>query len=213
MLNNFKKGLLVYLLFLCVSLILPNMTLASYPQPQPPARQILVNKLVFNPAIKQFVDNLGLDQHMFLPEQEVTFRIEVKNTSNVDLTNIKVKDKLPQQLNFVTGPGTFDDNTNTLSFTIDKLSPGETKKFDFKAKVVSEKGLNVNVSCITNLAEARVDELMDQDSASICLQKKVLGVTKELPKTGVDKFTLTLIASTLGIGLSSWLLRKSFTSK
>jgi uncharacterized repeat protein (TIGR01451 family)/LPXTG-motif cell wall-anchored protein len=206
--TNMTKKLLVGTALL-VSLIAPSLASANYAQPEPPSRKILVNKLVFNPGNNQFVDNLSVDQHQFLPDQEVLFRVQVTNTSNVDLENIDVTDKLPSQLNFVTGPGEFDDDAYSLNFSIDKLTPNQTKTFDIKAKVKGANDIPANVFCITNLAEAKVDELMDQDTANICLNKQVLGVTKELPKTGPSATNNILFASTAALGLSVFLFRKA----
>lgn len=195
-----KAGLA--LLALAFGLMFAAPAMASYPIPEEPSKQILVNKFVYNPANSKFVDNLGVDQHLFLPDQEVLFRVEVKNTGSIDLNNVKVSDKLPSQVSFVKGPGTVDAN-NVLSFTIDKLTPGETKTFDIKAKINAADKIAVNTTCPVNLVEAKVDNIMDQDTASFCIQKKILGVTKELPKTGVDTASGALLISSIGLGFAT----------
>src|SRR3989344_3921452 len=128
------KKILLSLIIMWAFFIAPTNILADYFTPSQPAGALLINKLVKSPN-GSFVENLGVTDPHFLPEQEVMFRIEVKNVGNKDLVNVEMKDKLPDWVDFVQGPGTFDKNYKTISFTLDKLTPNDTKTFDIKAKV------------------------------------------------------------------------------
>ena len=90
---------------------------------------------------------------------------------------------------------------------------GETKTLDIKVKIKGANELSSNVSCISNWAQAKVEDLMDDDTSTICLQKKILGVTTELPKTGIDTATASILGPLLVLGLSVALLKKSQVAK
>lgn len=185
---------------------------APYTAPQVPATQLLINKMLQNPQTNQFVDNLSVDQFQFLPGQEVNFRITVKNTSTNTLTNIKVTDTLPAQLTFVSGPLTFDKQSNNFTFMIDKLEAGQSKDIDFKAKVVSAEQLPANVFCMSNLAQAQAGSMVTQDTASLCATKNILGVSKNLPQTGPNSSGI-LLGSVALLLCSLLLIKKSYSLK
>lgn len=198
------KSISAFLLSFIFFLFVPN-AYADYiinPTPQPTS-QISMNKLVQNPSTGQFVDNLNSTEFKFLPKQEVLFRLEVKNNGQTDLNNIQVKDRLPDFLDFISGPGTFDEASKTLNFNIDKLSPGESKVFDLKASV---KTIDMGSICVTNFAEAKVNNLIAQDTAVICIEKKVLGEVTKLPVTGPS--SLLIIIFSISLFLTSTYLNK-----
>lgn len=203
----------IIIIFLAFGLIafFPRLVLADYFVPQGgPAPQININKTVKNPQNGQFVDNLNLPDPHFLPEQDVVFRIEVKNLTGSQLKNITVKDRLPDFVDFVSGPGNFDKNAKTLTFIIDKLEANESKAFEIKVKVSQEKFLpNNQVTCVTNLTVAQIDQNVIQDSAAFCFEKQVLGVVKELPVTGPRETVALIAASTIIFSIGLFLLKRS----
>lgn len=178
----------------------------QYVTPQP--SQIAINKLVKNPSTNVFVDNLGFNDPRLSPGQEVTFQIQVKNTGAQNLTNLTVKDQLPNFVDFVAGPGNFDNNSKVLTFTIDSLNVNETKTFEVKVKVRNSDQVPSNqVTCVANMAEVTKDNLSAQDSAQFCFETTISkggvptgpvlpGVTT-LPKTGVAD-TVGMLAIALG---------------
>lgn len=205
-----KKILLA--IFLLTFLILPNNVNAQYVVPPVTERQIteiFINKLVQNPQNGLFVDNLGINDSQFLPGQEVNFKIEVTNNGETEINNISVKDQLPSTLDFVSGPGTFDSASRTINFSIDRLNSGETKSFEVIGIVSNSNDITNNqVVCVTNFAEARVNELFDQDTASLCIGSQVLAVTSELPKTGPNRAKIVFISSITLLILSVFLFKR-----
>ncbi len=172
-------------------LIFPNPIFAQYNSSCPsvygaqcPTGNISINKTIQNPQTGEYVDALSANGPNFLPGENVKFKIEVTNKGNSDLNNIHVTDKFPQFLEFVSGPVQFDSNSHSLSWTIDKLSPGDSQYFDITAKIASTNLPDVNISCITNFAEAQQDQQIAQDTVPFCFQTKVLGTSTTLPKTG-----------------------------
>ncbi|MGB3946158.1 MAG: hypothetical protein WBK76_04975 [Candidatus Saccharimonadales bacterium] len=116
---------------------------ATFSIAQPPAPQ--------NPAvdITKFVDNdkkyLRVNANV-----EYTYKIDVRNTGNVDLDDVVVTDTPDRGITLlsVTPPSGRIQN-NTLVFTIPKLLKGETRTFAVTAKVpVALAGKLVNTVCV-----------------------------------------------------------------
>lgn len=196
---------------LLLIIIMPKKSYAQYiaPAEVKPVGQISINKLVKNLQTGLFVENLSFSDPRFLPEQEVSFRLEVRNSGQIELTNVQIKDKLPDFVEFVAGPGSFDPSSQTLNFTIDRLRGGETKAYELKVRVKKAESLPVNIAtCITNFAESRVNELVSQDTAVFCIETRVLGVTRELPVTGVSNSIPLFLSSIFLLATSFFILRK-----
>ena len=147
-----------------------------------------------------FVDNLGPSDRNFTTNEEIVFKLKVKNVGDDTLFDIDVKDTLPTYL-FLTG----DSDTD---FNIDKLNPGDSKEFIVKARVVAENQLPADKSLVCTVNTAEVNDNNDEhdkDTAQFCISKKVLGVTV-LPKTGSDYLLIasivTLISSITGLALA-----------
>lgn len=203
--NKILGGLLtVFLFFISV-----NIANASYGEEQPPASRIMIEKWIWNPGSNSFVENLSVNQFLFLPDQEVTFKVEVKNHGNKDLDNVEVNDRLPNEVWFVSGPGDYNQDKHTLTFKIDKLKAGESKAYEVKAKIKGADSLPSNVFCTSNLAEVRAENMVSQDTTSFCAQKKVLGVVKELPKTGPNTLAIMLAMTILSSGASIYFVKKA----
>lgn len=207
------KKILSILLILFVLGISPKNLFADYFVPQglgQAVSQLVLNKQVKNPQNGLFVENLTVTDAHFLAGQEVTFRIEVRNTGGNELKGINVKDKIPDFVDFVSGPGNFDENNRTINFLVDKLGPGESKTYEFIVKVRAQSNLpNNQLTCLTNLAQASVDQIFTQDTSVFCIENQVLGVTQEIPKTGPANTGLILLVSSISLLMSILLFRKS----
>lgn len=147
----------------------------------------------------EFVDNFSIDDQRFATNQEVVFKLKIKNVGDDTLFGIDVTDTLPSYLFFSGG--------STSTFTIDKLNPGEEFVKFIRTRVVAESQLPAEKSliCLVNTAEAEANNgEHDKDTAQICIGKKVLGITT-LPKTGPSDLGVALVFSTIsglfGLGL------------
>ncbi len=195
--------LLLALLLVIGSVAAPAVAFAQYNPTCPsvygakcPTGNLFLDKKVKNPQTGELVESLSANDATFIPGQEVSFRIEVKNTSSGDLNNIQVQDKFPDFLEYVSGPANFDQSTRTITWNIDKLKQGEFKLFDIKGKIVEGKGFpNSGMSCLTNHSQAKTDQQIAQDTAVFCVQTKVLPATTELPKTGPKETALLMTVS------------------
>lgn len=193
---------------------------------------IVVNKTVLNPQTNQFVDNLSINDPKYQPGFITTFQISVTNTGKNNVSKIDVKDVFPQYVSFSSGAGTFDTNTNTLSFNLTDLAPSETRKFSILGRVFNTEQIPVapgSVVCVVNQAIAIVNNaIVSQDNAQLCIEKIVAPTTPvttvtttkggfpilapvqitSSPSTGPEAIGLFALIPT---GIAGWFLRKKST--
>lgn len=150
--------------------------------------QLLINKKVFDPDLKTFVDN---STHRFSLGQEVTFTIETKNVGDATLNNITVTDTLPVFLTWVSG--------DSLVSIIDSLAPGQSITKTIKAKVNSN-----GIVCDPNMVVASGNGMSDQDSAQVCIAGPVPPV---MPKAGPEYLALLLPLTGIGFYLKRFNLK------
>lgn len=168
---------------------------------------VTINKQVKDPISLVFVENLGPSDNKFSPGAEVNFKLIVHNASSQDWSKVTVRDTIPQFLTFEAGPGTYDKNSKVLTVELENLKANETREFEFLAKVDESGAFSKDKSlfCVTNHAEVKVDSRTDEDTAELCIQTQVLGVTT-LPVAGFD--SLALLIPFAGLGLTGFALLK-----
>jgi len=183
---------------------------------------ISINKTVMNPQTGAMVDNLGINDPLYKPGFIATFQIAVTNTSGSNISRISVKDIFPQYVTFSSGPGSFDNNSQTLTFEVDNLASNETRTFTILGRIVNISLLPINqggVVCVINQATAtNIDNSSQtsQDNAQLCIEKSVTSsfpnfsntTLKTTPSTGAESLTLLSLVPTSIAGL---LLRKKST--
>ena len=173
--------------------------------------ELRLDKVVKNPSNGDYTDNLYSSDPNFSADQDVWFRVTVKNTGSDNLINMTVKDKFPNYILFVSGPGSWDDGNKTLTWTIDNLSPNESKDYEIKGRIVGEASLPTDSGtyCVTNYAEVKKDDKIASDTSQLCITKKVLGMTT-MPKTGANLIlTILLLVSIFTLGVFQ--LRRQFS--
>jgi len=181
---------------------------------------ILINKSVQNPKTGQFVDNLGINDIRYSPDQTVTFQIAVQNTGNSKIDRAIVTDTLPSYVSFKSGPGNFDSNSKTLTFEVDNLAVSETRTFTVQAIVNHLNQLPQNqITCVVNQASAQIVQTGQEstDNSQFCIQTSTPVTTKgglpvysaptmtTTPGTGPEMVVLPLLS---GSGALGWFLRK-----
>lgn len=210
------KRLVAFLLLTTSYLLLATGSFAQYGQYGPyggpePSLSILIDKMVGKPSVtkggsidQDYVDNLSPSDPRFSAEQEVFFKIKVKNTSDVKLKDVTVKDFLPDFVDFKEGPGDFDKDSQTLTIDAGDFEIDEEKLFFIKVKVVEQDELPADqgILCLVNKAQGFDGGVSDEDTAQFCIEKEVLGVTA-VPSAGPELGLALLIGqfSTLGVGL------------
>jgi uncharacterized repeat protein (TIGR01451 family) len=209
------KKLIYLFLLLVASYWLVNPVSAQYGQygSETPSYSILIDKMVGKPSQEKggsqtvtYVDNLSPSDPRFSPNQQVWFKIKVKNTSNQNLTAIQVTDYVPSYLMPIEGPGKWNPDNRTISWNAGDFAVDEEKVYYIKMQVFdqsllpSDKGL----FCVVNKVEAKKDNVAyDDDTAQLCIEKQVSGV-KTVPKAGPEMglVILGLNFLTTALGLS-----------
>ncbi|MCL5432380.1 MAG: DUF11 domain-containing protein [Patescibacteria group bacterium] len=154
--------------------------------------QLIVNKQVWDPDGKAYVDNLTLSNHHFQNGEEVDFTISVQNTGDITLTNVNFADTLPANLTWIGG--------DALSSTIGSLAPGQTATKNIKTKVANATAL----ICELNSATATSDQGSDSDTAQVCLgQGQVKAAT--YPATGPETAVWAVLP---GLGTLGYFLKR-----
>lgn len=193
---------------------------------------IVVNKTVLNPQTNQFIDNLGINDPKYQPGFITTFQISVTNTGNNNIPRTDIKDLFPQYVSFSSGAGTFDSNTNTLSFSLTDLAPNETRKYSILGKIFNAEQMPIasgSVVCVVNQAIAVINgNNVGQDNAQFCIEKALTPVgpvttitkggfpvfspvpTTSTPATGPEALALFALIPT---GLSGWFMIKYANKK
>lgn len=151
----------------------------------PPEEKINLDKTVKNPESGLFIDNLTVNDRKFLAGQVVFYQVIVENTSDSALSDVVIKDHLPDYLDFVSGAGSYSASNKELTITINTLGAREKRTFDIKAKVVDVANLpaDKSVICVVNKASVTADGEYDEDTSQVCIEKRVLGAP-ELPEAG-----------------------------
>lgn len=184
---------------------------------------ISIDKKVLNPQTNKLVDNLGVNDPKYQSDFLLNFQISLTNTGGTTLNHVEVKDIFPQFTTFNAGPGNFDPNTKTLSFSINNLMPNETRNFIILGRVVSAPQLpsTQGVLCVVNQASAVSDDgSSSQDNSQFCIENKIpapVVITKggfpvlspvpitSTPSTGPESLVLFSLIPT---GITGLLLRK-----
>ncbi len=167
---------------------------------------LTINKQVYNPVTKVYVENLTTTDPTFTPGNEVSYRLIVKNGSG-ETFQANIKDILPPYMEFVSGPGTYNKESRVLEFKMENLIAGETRTVDLIAKVVNADKFPSGKSlfCVVNIAEVRALNRFDSDSAQACLQNGPVTVST-LPVAGYTDMMLLLPFA--GVGLAGFSILK-----
>lgn len=156
--------------------------------------EVQINKAVFDPANSKYVDNLFVESYRFNADEEILFRLGVKNVGNNTLNTVHVWDNLPSHLEFSNG---------NMDFYIYNLLSGENRDYYFKAKVKNNLD-NDKVTCENNIAYAQTGDFRDDDSAQVCYWRKTFGISV-LPPSGPSGTLLLLTLSLLSFSSAIFL--------
>lgn len=165
---------------------------------------LTINKEFKNPVSNVFVENLSATDATYSPGSEVLFKLTIKNGSGETFNPVTVRDVLPEHFDFVSGPGTYNKDNRTLTFTLENMIAGETRVVEVLTKVQTT-GLPNDLFCVTNQSFVSALNRNDEDTAQVCVTTKVLGATT-LPVAGFDD--LMVIVPFLGLGSIGLLLAR-----
>lgn len=159
-----------------------------------PPNRIVINKKVRYPTnTNLFVENLTSNDAAYSPNDEVEYDLAVTNTSNVNYQTVTVVDVLPNEVIFVSGPGRFDEKENKLTYEISDLKAGTTVHNRLLVKVKDVGVFPNDLTCdVVNTSRVTgPGGQSDEDTANLCVQTKVLGVTT-LPVAGFEDYAYML---------------------
>jgi uncharacterized repeat protein (TIGR01451 family) len=181
---------------------------------------VILDKTVQNPSNGLYVNSLNVNDPKYAPGQTVNFQITIRNTENSTLSNVEVKDILPQFVSFVSGPGSFDANTNTLTFNIGNFPANEARTYTIQGKVASAGSFpfSEGTTCVVNQSIMNVSNGQSaKDNAQFCIQTKTTITTKAglpvypapvittTPSTGPEMLPFLALIPT---GIAGFILRK-----
>lgn len=146
-----------------------------------------INKLVQVPGKGggQYVDNLSINDPKYSPSQNANYEIVVTNTGNNIIPTLTINDTFPQFVTFVSGVGNYNQNTNTLTFPVTNINPGQSLTYLLTAKTADANTLpnNQGTICVINQVSATDQNgQVQSDSSQLCIQKNVLPAVAPAPK-------------------------------
>lgn len=208
------KKLILSLFFLILMFHVLCYMLPAYAQygqygGETPTYSIIVDKMVSLPHASkgetmQYVDNLLPPDPRFKPSQDVWFKIKIKNTSNINLQAVEVKDYVPDYLLPLQGPGKWNPDNRTIVWNAGDFNIDEEKTYYLKMRVYDQSLLPADkgLFCLINKVEVRNNVAYDDDTSQLCIEKQVLGA-KKIPSTGPELGLAILVGNLLlaGVGL------------
>ncbi len=137
------------------------------------APQFEIKKFVKNPKTQTYVEDLTNKDPMYSAGDTVSFKLTVKNNASTALSNIIIKDTLPETVEFNGGAGTYDSNKRVLSIALDKLNSNESRDFYVMASVVKSVKYpdGKNVLCSTNSSSITAEYKTATDKVQFCISK------------------------------------------
>jgi len=179
--------------------------------------ELSVDKQIRNPDTNLFADGLNKDIKTFVTGEVVEFQISVTNNSGVDLARVEVRDIFPDFVRFESGEGSFDQNTNTLTYVINDLRVNETDLRSVFGRINELTNITNGSVCGVNQAHATADNTQPgQDNVTFCIDKNVV-TTKgglkvqapppltQTPATGPEMLALFGL---IPAGIGGYLLRR-----
>lgn len=167
-----------------------------------PPNDLVINKEVWQPISKSWVDNMGTADPVFTPGNEVRYKLTIKNNSGQTFNPVEVKDILPPYVSYVSGgpSGTsYDPATKTVIFKLENMIAGETRQFEIVAKVSDAKDFPAGRTtfCVVNTGQTKALDRFDEDTAQMCIRTDILGTTT-LPKAGFQDILMFAPFATVG---------------
>lgn len=146
-----------------------------------------------------FVPTLLNTDAKYSPSQTINYELIVTNTGNSTIPTLNITDNFPQYVNFVSGAGSYDANSKTLTFTISNLGAGQNQKINLTAQIADSKTVPVGMTCVINNASATdTNGLSSYSSSQACIQNSTavlpaVTTVKTTPATGPELLPLALL--------------------
>ncbi len=168
-----------------------------------PPNRIVVNKTVKHPTSGVFFENLTSRDTAYAPGAEVEYDVAVTNTSNDNFPIVTVIDVFPGVVTFVAGPGRYETSGNKLTYEISNLGAGQTVHNRVVVKLNDKFTNDLTCEIVNTVTATGPGGQSDQDTASLCVATKVMGVTT-LPVAGFEDYAYMipfLALAVIGFGI------------
>ncbi|MFH1896602.1 MAG: hypothetical protein ABH814_04025 [bacterium] len=166
----------------------------------------------------RWYDAIAKDKRIFGSNDSFYYHILVENTGNVTIEDVKLEDRLPSYLYWVSGNGSFESGSNLVTADLGDLSAGAkiTVEYQVKVKEVLPSGERTQENVVT-VESDNYDDLSDSTVVWIKGPQIVTTIVEEepeevkkLPETGAHYLLINLIlaAGSLVTGLGFRKLEK-----
>ena len=211
--------LAVVLAFLCVTSF-AKATDTQYGSYGPsPIQSVIIDKMVNRPDNGSYVDNLSPSDPRFSPGHDVWFQLKVKNPNDQTLYGVTVKDFVPDFLDVLATPGSYNTDNRTITIDAGDFGGQQEKIYVIHARVVGSGSIpdNKGTFCLINRAQAYNSSVSDEDTAQFCVEKPttttsttttVTNVTR-IPSTGPEMGLALIGLNMLGLSMGLYLRKKS----
>ena len=141
-----------------------------------------------------------LDSFSAKPDEEAEFLIQITNTSNADLTNVKVWDILPANLLIIKDSTTIDGvswggDVVEGGLDLGTLRVNRVRTIKFKAKIASANKFSVGSTALINTAYVKADNVSQvSDQASVNVEKSGEVKGAAYVPTGANLIGLIILA-------------------
>lgn len=146
---------------------------------------IMLDKKIKNS--RGFADQLEVTEDVFTAGQTVVFELHTKNLSNRAIDKVLITDIMPQYVSYSKGPGSYNRESNILTYTIEKLEAGQTHTAMVEAKIVAQNDLpqTTGTICVINQATATQGRNSSSDNTQFCIQ--TLNTQVALPQNSMTR--------------------------
>ncbi len=186
-----------------------------------PSLSILINKMVARTSTNKggqticdssltFQNNFSPSDPRFVPSDFICFELKVLNTSNTTLTGVTVEDFVPSDVEPISGSGSFNNNSRTITINAGDFAQGQEQDYFFLMQVHNQSQLpqDKGLFCEINRGQAFNANVSDDSSSQFCIEKQVQGVTTT-PSAGPEMGALLLSGEVFVLGLGVFLKRKA----
>ncbi|HSA83873.1 MAG TPA: hypothetical protein VLF20_03220 [Patescibacteria group bacterium] len=169
--------------------------------------KLIIDKKVLKPGTKDYVDGLSVSDPKYNLDQQVTFQVVVQNVGAEELSDITIVDTMPQNVDYVSGAGSYDAGSRKLTFKLDKLTVGQSQTFYIVGKVTNAIAFGENgYVCVTNYVQASAKNgLSVDDAAQFCVERPVKVYepvpVKKTPATGPEMLAIPMLFGMGGAGV------------
>lgn len=149
---------------------------------------------------------------------KVEFRIEYKNTSNLEQTGVTIKNILPENLRYIEGTAELEKSSHPNKATaehnylvtggnkIGDYKPGENAHIYFQAKVV-DNDLDTGANMLTSWSQAGVGQKTIQDYASVIVYKNAAWFS--IATTTLPVLIVLCLVAIAGLLFCRWRIRRN----